>query len=66
MKAAGARFFRRQLVGKNGSMCYIFFLGRIKLSLLASGDELGSEPANGDEMRDLRRENFLFESTVTH
>jgi hypothetical protein len=30
MNAAGARFFRRQLVGKNGNICYIFSLGRIK------------------------------------
>jgi hypothetical protein len=65
MKAAGARFSRGQLVGKSASLCYIFPSAESRARFLSSGDELGSEPANDDEQRDLRLEMFLFELALT-
>jgi hypothetical protein len=39
--------------------CVIDFLLAEQGSLLVGDDQLGSEPANGDEMRDVGRENFF-------
>jgi hypothetical protein len=44
---------------KRNFMLHVFTWQNQELSLSASGDELRSESADGDEMRGLRPENFL-------
>jgi hypothetical protein len=59
----GARFIRRQLVGKNGNLYYIFSLGRIQRSPFGGVAMRLDKPADGT--RKLSEENFSFESGVT-
>ena len=51
---------------KRKSVLHLFPRQNQGLSLFASGDELGSERANGVEMRDPGREDFLFAFAATH